>query len=30
MTKFVREKSLFTLGGEKEEAKGRKILDIIF
>jgi hypothetical protein len=28
MTKFVREKSLFTLGGEKEETKGRKILDI--
>ncbi len=28
LTKFVREKLLFTLGGEKEEAKGRKILDI--
>lgn len=28
MTKFVSEKSLSTLGGEKEEAKGRKILGI--
>jgi hypothetical protein len=28
MTKFVREKSLFRLGGGKEETKGRKILDI--
>jgi hypothetical protein len=28
MTKLVKEKSLFTLGGEKEETKGRKILDI--
>jgi hypothetical protein len=28
MTKFVREKSLFTLGGEKEETKGRELLDI--
>jgi hypothetical protein len=28
MTKFVEEISLFTLGGEKEETKGRKILDI--
>jgi hypothetical protein len=29
MTKFIREKSLFTLGGENKEAKGRKILDIL-
>jgi len=28
MTKFVGEISMFTLGGEKEETKGRKILDI--